>query len=46
MLVWEVKKAGVVVAHGSAATAPVKQQRQRLLADGYVVIIDGKRIQR
>ena len=41
---WEVVRDGVVVAYGPEMTMPDKPMRQQLRADGYEVLLDGKKV--
>lgn len=43
---WEVKRDGVVVCHGSAATVPSAEECKRFHSDGYRVYINGKEIKK
>lgn len=39
---WEVRRDGVVIAHGSKATMPSKDMRKELRTAGYKIYVDGK----
>jgi len=41
---WEVVKDGVVMAHGPEVTMSGKELRQKLRADGYEVLLDGRKV--
>lgn len=43
---WEIRRDGEIVCHGSEATKPSAEECKRFRNDGYKVYVDGKEIKK